>query len=194
MPVSAFLLLGWLRVLWDGAPDPAQPKGRGFPAWLRREACSWRGCGSGENVTALGDERGRLPGSVAQQISKAWSRPGDTTPCISKWLIDYVCSLPHLLISCHQQPRSRCFLCPARLYQGFHANFLSTNPNLTLSWEVLTCRFTHLQGSQESGLLFWPAGLGRCGYTKDAPPVAIVPSRWGRGSCFPGIYHSFSLW
>lgn len=190
-PVSAFLLPGWLQVLWNRAPDPAQPMGHRLPARPKREPCSWRDGGSGENVEALGDEWGRLSGSAAQQISEAWSHLSEATPHMSKQLIDYVCALPHISVSRCQQTCMGCFLWPSRFYQGFHLNSLSTNLNLALSWEEFKHGFTHLQGSQNCSL-FQPAHLGRCVYTKDAPPVVIFPLRWGRWNCLPGIYHSFS--
>lgn len=151
--------------------------GHGFPAWPTREGFSRRDGGSGENVAAPGAERGRPSGSAAQQISEAWSHLSEATPHMSKRLIDYVCALPHLLASCCQQTCTGCFLCPVRFYPGFHLNSFSTNPNLTLSWEESKHSFTHLQGSQESCSLFQPAHLGRCVYTKDAPPVVICPLR-----------------
>lgn len=173
-------------------PSPAH--GPQIPSPTEKGSLFPEGCGSRENVAALGDEGGGPSGRMAQQISEAWSHLGEATPHMSKRPIDYVCVLPRLLALRCQQTCMGCFLCPARFYQGFHLNSLSTNLNLTLSWEGFTCSFTHLQGSQESCLLFQPAHLGRCVYTKDAPPVVIFPLRWGRWNSLPGIYHSFSSW
>lgn len=117
-----------------------------------REACSQRDVAAEKMLRPWGMSKAgclaaRLCRSLRQEVTSM--KP----PYTSELLIDHVRALPPLSTSCCQQACMGCFLWPERFYHGFRLNCLSTNLNLTLSWE----EFTHLQGSLESCLLFQPA-------------------------------------
>lgn len=182
------------QVLRNGAPEPAQPRGHGFPAPLKREAGSQRDAAAEKMLQPWGmREAGCLAAGLSRSLRHGVTLVKPPHTCQSHWQVMYVCCLAFQLPAI---PRPAWDASSAQwdFYQGCHFNSLSTNPNLTLSWEEFTRSFAHLRGSQESCSLFRPAHLGSCVYTKDASPVVIFPLRRGRWNCLPGIYHSFSSW
>lgn len=90
----AFLPLGWLQVLWNGTPDPAQPTGDGFPARPKMESCSRRDAAAENVLQPWGmSERGRLAlrFSRSPRHEVTSEKPLHTYP--RDWHITYVRSL-----------------------------------------------------------------------------------------------------
>lgn len=71
MSVSSFLPQGWLQVVWNRAPAPAQPIGHGCPAQVKKEMFSCRDVAA-EKVLQPWGRREAGAWQESWQVSQAW--------------------------------------------------------------------------------------------------------------------------